>query len=232
MIGSNPVAEKTSINSLFKKLPPLKRAARFTASALFSVGLVGTMAMPAYAIAPEPEGMPLGFIQGPQTLTTADSAGAAQFALAAPNGAVDSQILLREQQEAERAAQERIAREQGASVIRGRDVPAGVGASGILNAAMAQVGDHQDCTALVERSLRAIGISVGDIGTLTSQYTALGGRVVTDGAYAPGDVLVWQYRHVAVYMGNGRAVHGGWINDTTLIAGLYKELPDAVVRFN
>jgi cell wall-associated NlpC family hydrolase len=90
----------------------------------------------------------------------------------------------------------------------------------------------QDCTALVENSLRAVGIPAGDLGTQIGEYTGLGGTLVTSGDYAPGDVLIWSGRHVAVYIGNGQAVHGGYGGNQTVVAGAFIDgAPSGVVRF-
>src|SRR5690606_26265413 len=153
---------------------------------------VGTFSIPAYAAAPEVQGMPDGFA-AVQTLETVD-AEAALLALDAPEGAVDSEILEQERlaAEAETAAEAAAAAAAAAaanakqnSEFSGKDVPAGEGAQGIVDAALAQLGDIQDCTALVERALRAIGIPAGDLGTQVGEYTGLGGTLITSGDYAP-----------------------------------------------
>ncbi|UOR00844.1 NlpC/P60 family protein [Leucobacter allii] len=223
-----------------------KRVAQMAGAAVLSFGLVGTFSLPAYATSPDPEGMPDGFAAA-QTLETVD-VDASVLPLTAPDGEVGAEIL--EQEAAAKAAEEaaaKAAEEQakqaaaGASGAgaaptsngySGADVPAGAGAQGIVAAAMAQLGQYQDCTALVERSLRAIGIPAGDLGTQVGEYTGLGGTLVTSGDYAPGDVLVWSGRHVAVYIGNGQAVHGGYGGNQTVIASAFLDgAPNGVVRF-
>jgi cell wall-associated NlpC family hydrolase len=207
-------------------------------AAAISIGMVGTFALPAYATEPAVEGVPDGFVNSAQTLQTVDAEDAV-LPLAAPDGAVDSAILEQErkQKEAEAEAKAALAAQKSSvskptAAFSGKDVPAGVGASGIVAAATAQLGQFQDCTALVERSLRAIGIPAGDLGTQVGEYTGLGGTLVTDGAYAPGDILIWSGRHVAVYIGNGQAIHGGFGGNQTVIAGAFIDgAPDGVVRF-
>nr|WP_209707079.1 NlpC/P60 family protein [Leucobacter exalbidus] len=218
-------------------------------AAVLSVGLVGTFSLPAYAVAPEVQGIPDGFAAA-QSLETSD-VDAAPLALAAPEGAVDSEIVAAEKAEAEEkkaaeaaakvaeeAAKAAAAAPAGAAAAApagaptGVDVPAGAGAQGIVSAALAQLGEMQDCTALVERSLRAIGIPAGDLGTQIGEYTGLGGVSVAGGDYAPGDVLIWSGRHVAVYIGNGQAVHGGYGGNQTVVASAFLDgSPDGVVRF-
>ena len=78
----------------------------------------------------------------------------------------------------------------------------GTGAA-ILASAYGQVGVKQDCTAMVEKALRSVGKSVGDLApTQFFQY----GTVV--GAPAPGDLIITS-GHVGVYAGNGQVVSGG-----------------------
>ncbi|MHA3682883.1 NlpC/P60 family protein [Leucobacter sp. HY1910] len=225
------VSDDTPKQASFK----MKRAAQMAGAAVLSFGLVGTFSIPAYATAPEVQGMPDGFANV-QTLETVD-ADSAPLALDAPEGVVDSAILEQERIEAEaKKAEEEAAAAAAAakknSEFSGKDVPAGVGAQGIVTAALAQLGDIQDCTALVERALRAVGIPAGDLGTQVGEYTGLGGTLVTSGDYAPGDVLIWSGRHVAVYIGNGQAVHGGYGGNQTVVAGAFIDgSPDGVVRF-
>jgi len=78
----------------------------------------------------------------------------------------------------------------------------GTGAA-ILASAYGQVGVKQDCTAMVEKALRSVGKSVGDLApTQFFQY----GTVV--GSPAPGDLIITS-GHVGVYAGNGQVVSGG-----------------------
>lgn len=81
----------------------------------------------------------------------------------------------------------------------------------LLTAARSQIGWAQDCTALVENALRALGYSVGDLGPMG--FAGLGLNVPVSEAQ-PGDILV-RGGHVAVYAGGGVAVHGGF-NGTTV----------------
>lgn len=89
----------------------------------------------------------------------------------------------------------------------------------ILGAAYAQIGVWQDCTMLVTNSLRSVGIyhhgwpiSYFTLGYQVSRLDAL-----------PGDLVYYQYggapgtlAHIAVYAGNGRAVHGGFNGNQTV----------------
>lgn len=218
-----------------------KRAAQMAGAAVLSFGLVSAFSLPAYAAAPEATGLTADGFANVQTLETVD-AESAPLALSAPEGAVDTEIVEQERlaAEAEKAAEEAAAAAAAAEVstqkqqadFSGKDVPAGVGAQGIVSAALAQLGEFQDCTALVERSLRAIGVPAGDLGTQIGEYTGLGGTQIMSGDYAPGDVLIWSGRHVAVYLGNGQAVHGGFGGNQTVVASAFLDgSPDGVVRF-
>lgn len=202
----------------------LKRVARMVGAGVLSVGMVGVFALPAYAT-PETEELRF-YTPVQQQLTTANADG--EVTLSGP-----SAELVPVEAPAEPAVEESGAGEADAApaaAFGGADVPAGAGASGLVNAALAQLGQFQDCTALVERSLRAIGFGVGDLGTLASQYAAYG-SYVGSGGYAPGDILVWEGRHVAIYIGNGQAVHGGF-NGSTVVASAfgYEGPPSAVIR--
>jgi len=95
-------------------------------------------------------------------------------------------------------------------------LPAGVGAPGIVNAALAQVGMDKDCTDVAQDALAAVGIvksrfSGGyDMGV--PNFASLGKvyNFSTDGL-APGDLLIYPgIPHVAVYVGGSSVVHGGW----------------------
>ena len=184
---------------------PIKRLSRAVGAGVISVGLVGVFAFPAYATIPEPEGQPDGF-------AAAQSIVAADADAAIPAGEVSAQLI-------------RVAAPAGVpvqrTIARLKDIPAGHGAQGLVAAALAQVGINQDCTDLVQNSLAAIGMTVSrlkggpDLGV--HSFPAFG-REVTNGAYAPGDILVWGNQHAAIYIGNGKAVHGGYGGNHTVIA--------------
>lgn len=94
-------------------------------------------------------------------------------------------------------------------------VASGMGAT-IAAAAYAQIGVGQDCTALATNSLAAAGINYHG---WPAGYLSLG-RTVSAAAALPGDLAYYQnggsgLAHIAVYVGNGRAVHGGWNGGTT-----------------
>lgn len=205
-------------------------------AAALSLGMVGTFSIPAYATSPAPEGLPDGFLAA-QTLQTNNAEtvanvvqtaeGSDATATAAEKKAADdkaeAEAAEAEELAAEQAAAQAAPAEAGAPAAgeepaapQEGDVPPGSGAQGIVDAALAQLGVNQDCTALVEKSLRAVGIPAGDLGTQVHEYTALGGTVVTSGNYAPGDILVFPGQHVGVYIGNGQAVHGGWGGTTRI----------------
>jgi len=80
---------------------------------------------------------------------------------------------------------------------------AGTAGSAILGSAYSQVGIQQDCTAMVEKALRSVGKSVGDLAP--AQFFQYG---TTVGTPAPGDLVITA-GHVGVYAGNGQVVSGG-----------------------
>jgi LysM repeat protein len=79
----------------------------------------------------------------------------------------------------------------------------GAAGSAILASAYSQVGVQQDCTAMVEKALRSVGKSVGDLAP--GQFFQYGS---VTGTPAPG-VLVITAGHVGVFAGNGKVVSGG-----------------------
>lgn len=87
-------------------------------------------------------------------------------------------------------------------------------AAAIVAAAYAQLGVAQDCTALVTNALAAAGINFKG---WPNEYKSLG-RIISAGEAQPGDLVYYPQngspapynQHVAVYVGNGMAVHGGW----------------------
>ncbi len=81
--------------------------------------------------------------------------------------------------------------------------PAGSLGGAILASAYSQLGVQQDCTAMVEKALRSVGKSVGDLAP--GQFYQYGSTV---GAPAPGDLVITA-GHVGVYAGDGQVVSGG-----------------------
>ena len=78
----------------------------------------------------------------------------------------------------------------------------------ILEAAKAQLGVNQDCTMLVTNSLAAVGINFHGA---PEQYECLGEWTNNP---VPGDIIIYS-GHVAIYAGDGMAVHGGFYGYTT-----------------
>ncbi|MCC9145295.1 MULTISPECIES: LysM domain-containing protein [unclassified Arthrobacter] len=96
--------------------------------------------------------------------------------------------------------------------------PAASGTNAIMLAsAQSQLGAAQDCTVLVEVALRAAGHSVGDLGP--AQLAAYGTQVSTP---EPGDIAYYAdggmgLAHIAIYIGNGQAIHSGWNGSETVV---------------
>lgn len=93
----------------------------------------------------------------------------------------------------------------------------GLGAA-IAAAAYAQLGVNQDCTMLVTNALAAVGIYYHG---WPAGYMSLG-HIVSAAAAQPGDLVYYQnggmgIAHIAVYVGNGMAVHGGWEGGQTVL---------------
>lgn len=97
-----------------------------------------------------------------------------------------------------------------------------VSGSTVAGAAMSQLGVNQDCTMLVTNSLAAAGISFHG---WPAEYMSLG-TIVSGAEAQPGDIIYYAdsgigTAHVAVYVGGGQAVHGGWGGATTTVASAY-----------
>ncbi|MEE2523427.1 LysM peptidoglycan-binding domain-containing protein [Pseudarthrobacter sp. J75] len=82
--------------------------------------------------------------------------------------------------------------------------PTGTGTgAALLASAYSQLGVSQDCTAMVEKALRSVGKSVGDIAP--GGFYAYGTVVSSP---APGDLVITA-GHVGIYAGDGMVVSGG-----------------------
>ncbi|RAN78125.1 hypothetical protein B5P43_17120 [Bacillus sp. SRB_336] len=92
----------------------------------------------------------------------------------------------------------------------------GIGAT-IAAAALAQLGVAQDCTMLATNALAAAGIHYHG---WPAGYLSLG-RTVSQAEAQPGDLIYYAdggvgMAHIAVYIGNGQAVHGGFHGSTVV----------------
>ena len=88
----------------------------------------------------------------------------------------------------------------------------------IYQAALSQLGVFQDCTLLVTNALKAVGINFHD---WPAGYMSLG-TVVPASQAQPGDLIYYAnggmgLAHIAVYAGNGQAIHGGWNGNQTAL---------------
>ncbi|WP_347754334.1 NlpC/P60 family protein [Agrococcus sp. ProA11] len=99
---------------------------------------------------------------------------------------------------------------------------ASAGASGsvIANAALSQVGVSQDCVAMVRKAIAAAGLPYSGMGSLFNL-----GPTIPMSAASPGDVIYYAdggvgRAHIGIYIGGGRAVHGGWSGYNTVVAGV------------
>lgn len=92
----------------------------------------------------------------------------------------------------------------------------------VVAAALAQIGVTQDCTMLVTNSLKARGIYFHG---WPIEYFSLGHEISASEAQ-PGDIVYYAnggtgLAHVALYIGNGEAVHGGWHGTTVRYKASY-----------
>ena len=133
-----------------------------------------------------------------------------------------------QREQAERAAQEQRAAQQQAATTRSSSssvaasgaASSGVSGSAVANAALAQVGVSQDCVQLVRRSIAAVGLPYSGMGSLFNL-----GPTIPMSQAEPGDVIYYAdggmgRAHIGIYIGGGRAVHGGWAGYNTVVAGV------------
>lgn len=88
------------------------------------------------------------------------------------------------------------------------NVKQGVNYGSIAKAAKNQIGVAQDCTMLVTNAIKAVGIKFHGA---PYEYASLGNWTKNP---VPGDICIYE-GHVALYVGNGKAIHGGF-NGTTV----------------
>lgn len=193
------VSETADINVLEMGIVPISAPA--TAKVSFDKPVVTSKAAPPPVVeAPAPAAVQNVAVAAPQAAYASQSS---QARVAAPQKAVAP-------------APARAAATAPAPVA----APAPVSASGkgatIAAAAMAQLGVSQDCTRLASNALRAAGINFhsGPAG-----FMSLGSVVPASQAQA-GDLIYYSNAgagmpHIAVYVGGGKAVHGGWNGGTT-----------------
>ena len=138
--------------------------------------------------------------------------------------ATDKETYDQEQEAKEKKAAEEKAAQRRKSSASSYSSSSAVSYSGssssIASAALAQVGVNQDCTMLVTNALAANGIyfhgwpaDYMSLGTITSSPQA--GDLIY---YADGGLGA---AHIAVYIGNGQAVHGGWYGNSTVVSSAY-----------
>lgn len=81
----------------------------------------------------------------------------------------------------------------------------------IANSALSQIGVNQDCTMLATNALASVGIYFHG---WPEDYLSLGQQTNSP---VPGDLCIYQ-GHISVYVGNGQAVHGGWLGNQTVLS--------------
>lgn len=225
--GAAVVTQKAvPLNNQTTRTHSIKRSVRMVGAGLISAALVGVFALPAYAST----GGSIG------TAAEAETAFAQALTTSSlPEIAVPAQLPTAEEQPLPVVVEV----EAEAAGPNYSSLPAGAGAPGIVNGALAQLGWGQDCTDLVQNSLAAIGLVESnnhgngpDLGV--GSFASFGAVYSFDaGALAPGDLLIWPGApHAAVYVGGGQAVHGGWNGGSTVLTGIQNHgaYPDYVVR--
>ena len=130
--------------------------------------------------------------------------------------ATDKETLDAQKEEEEQRRQEEQRVSSSSSTSSKGNTSYGNVGNGIANAALAQLGVNQDCTMLVTNALAANGIYYHG---WPAGYLSLG--TVTNNPQ-PGDLIYYAdgglgMAHIAVYIGNGQAVHGGFYGGQTVV---------------
>lgn len=225
----------------------VKKIARVGGAAVFTFAMFGTLALPAYAS--NDQEAPVAAVAESQTIRV--TAGPSLTKIDDIPLEVDTSIEDQERRERLVAEAEKRAKELEAAKTDAKaaapapaaiPVPAGEGAGGLVAAALAQLGVSQDCTDLVQNALAGIGAverrDAGGYDHGVNDFTRYGATVGYEHgttALAPGDILIWPNNpHVAIYIGGGQAVHGGWSGFTTVVDGIdvWGTLPSQVVRMS
>lgn len=202
------------------------RGLRAAGAAAISVAMVGVLALPAYAGPTVTQGQ-----GGLDPAIQAQALSTSEFAALAVPAALPTAA----EQPLPAAVALAVAENPGRATAPTVDAAASATGHAIVDAALAQLGVLQDCTDLVQNSLAELGLVLRrdrggyDHGTISLQQF---GVPVTDGQWAPGDILGWPGSpHVAIYIGEGLAVHGGMGGSTVIASATdYFGVPAYVVR--
>lgn len=194
-----------------------------------AAGLAGGMALPAVAF-----NDPSADDSGLESLYAGDGQGGAeihgetvvltedQIVATTPEeyqDYLDELLAEEEAAEEERQAQEETESNSNGSSNTSNDVPSvpGGGNQAVVDAALAQLGVNQDCFSLMRNAVAAAGYSINSYADVFAL------QQVPFSEAQPGDILYYQnggrgLQHVAIYIGNGQAVHGGWYGSDTVVA--------------
>ncbi|MFC7848158.1 NlpC/P60 family protein [Arthrobacter sp. NPDC057388] len=198
-IAANAAETNVQRESAAASTLEVQSAAPATISAASSIAI--SYEKPAVSTTPAP------VVEAPKPVVKVQEAAPAEEAAPAPAPAA----------EAAPAVQAAAAVKTAAPEAPKTTAASGQGAA-IAAAAYAQLGVSQDCTALATNALAAVGIHYHG---WPAGYLSLG-RTVSAAEAKPGDLAYYQnggmgLAHIAVYVGNGQAVHGGWNGGTTAL---------------
>ena len=161
---------------------------------------------------------PVARVQAAPVAQTRVAAPVAQTKVAAPAAQTKAAAPAAQTKAAAPAAQTKVAAPAAQTKPAATTAPSGSKNAAIYQAALAQVGRYQDCTMLVTNALKSVGINYHD---WPAGYMKLGTQVSASQAQA-GDLVYYAnggtgLAHIAVYAGNGQAVHGGWLGNQTVV---------------
>ena len=219
-------APGSEVTILAKRSRSLKKPLRAVGAAVISAAMVGVFALPVYAT----------------SLDSQQSASASPaFAQALTTGSIAELSVPAHLPAAEEEPVVVVASFSGSAAPAAAssgwvaDVPASSLGLSIVSVAQSELGAMQDCTDLVQNALAGVGLAERrDQGGYDHGTISLGsfGAPVTNGEWAPGDILGWPgYPHVAIYIGDGLAIHGGMGGSTVISSATgWFGTPSYVVR--
>lgn len=219
-----PGAELVAQTAVAPRKRSMKKTLRMAGAAAISAAMVGVFALPVYATTPAQPDLFAGG-QYSQALSTE----------AIADISVPRQLPTAEEQPI--VVVNYASASSSAVSTSGwvRDIAASSLGQAIVSVAYSELGAYQDCTDLVQNSLAGVGLAERrDAGGYDHGVGSMRGFgvPVTNGEWAPGDILGWPgYPHVAIYVGDGLAIHGGMGGSTVLTSATgYFGSPPYVVR--
>lgn len=221
-------ASSSEVAILAPRTHSIKKSFRAVGAAVISAAMVGVFALPVYATSSasvqQPDSTDAAFAQ----VLTTEALDRVSVPAHLPSAEEEPPVVVQ-------VASSSFSAPSMASSGWVADVAASSLGLAIVGVAHSELGAMQDCTDLVQNSLAGVGLAERrdqggyDHGTISLSSF---GTPVTNGEWAPGDILGWPgYPHVAIYIGDGLAIHGGMGGSTVISSATgWFGTPSYVVR--